>query len=695
MKRLIIIFVTLAAVFITFSCDRTPGSSSSETVRTVIYSLADDVYIQGLAIGTSGSGYEFLDDTPYLMNAGTPTFTIIPHPSGTGNAIQLTNRVQNYYAVDIFFAGLELTSGSQYVINVSGTSAPGLRMQLGRTDEPWSALTIVSADGNGKWNIEHTLTESELLEHFTGAQRGARIMTTSSNDDDFTINDIVVTRIGPRIEAQRSAMVLPEWDLTLPSLAKTFAGYFHIGNIWSNQNFMNAFNTQEGFLHHFNAATAENNHKPVSIAPGGYSRPAASAFNFATSDFIVNWTMENNLALIGHALVWHNQSPPWLTESAQRVPRTRAEARDNMEFFMRTISQHYDSLGLLGAFYAWDVVNEAIASDGGRWGAADNDWYGGDWRTQLRDSPWLRAYANGYNANAGEHPSDFIYDAFVFARRYFPYSILYYNDYNEEIPAKRNAIAQMTEQINIRWAHDSVNNPEAVSAGRTYTGRLLIEGIGLQSHYHLDQWRTNLDNLRPALERFAATGAVLSITELDITVGGEGGSHPATLPVPMSQANMQRQADAYARIFSCYLEFAQYIERVSIWGKADNQSWRSWGQPLLFDAALSSKPAFQAILDSVNSAAAPSVLPPRINGVTLPDGRINISYRGAHLSAERNNHAPVLWNVIDGELPPGLILFSATGVIGGIPTGRGTFTFTIAAANIAGTDTRTFTITVL
>jgi GH35 family endo-1,4-beta-xylanase len=477
---------------------------------------------------------------------------------------------------------------------------------------------------------------------------------------------------------------VPEWDLTMPSLAETFAGHFLLGSIWSNHNHMNAFNTPQGFLHHFNAVTAENNHKPDQIAPRGFDIPQASAFNFQTSDHVVNFALENDLVLVGHTLVWHSQSPSWLYESARGVPRTRAEARANMEFYISTVSNHYDSLGLLGAFYAWDVLNEAIESGGGRWGAAYDDWYGGDWRTQLRDSPWLRAYANGYDESAGEHPSDYVYDAFVLARRYFPYSVLYYNDYNEEIPAKRNAIAQMVEQLNERWANDPL-----------YDGRLLIEGIGLQSHYHLDQWRTNLDNLRPAIERYAATGAVLSATELDITVGGQGGQHPQTLPVPMSQADLQRQADAFARVFGYYLEFAQHIERVSLWGKADNHSWRSWGQPLLFDALLSAKPAFFSLMNAASSAAAPIVLPPSINEATLPNGETNTPYRGAQLSAQRNNHAPILWRVTDGELPPGLILFSTTGVIGGIPTQSGTYTFTVSVENIAGADSQEFTITVL
>lgn len=379
------------------------------------------------------------------------------------------------------------------------------------------------------------------------------------------------------------------WDLNLPSLAQAFSKHFMLGNIWSI--FMYDHNTRDMFVHHYNAVTAENDFKPEYIAPGGHTRPAANDFDFTETDDIVDWVVENNIALIGHTLVWHGQSPPWLYESAPGVPLTRQQARANMEFYISTIAEHYNKAGKLEAFYSWDVVNEAMASDGGIWA--------GDWRMQMRtNSPWYLAYANGLDAVAGEDPSDYMYDAFVFARRYFPHSVLYYNDYNEELPPKREAIAQMVEQINERFAHDFENNIEAVPAGQPYNGRLLIEGIGLQSHFHLDQWVTNQDNIPLALERFAKTGAVLSVTELDITIG-----HKDIIgePYPLSELDQQRLAEAYARTFGYYLQYADYIERVSIWGKADHQSWRAWGQPLLFDMDLQPKTAFFAVLEQADS----------------------------------------------------------------------------------------------
>jgi len=388
----------------------------------------------------------------------------------------------------------------------------------------------------------------------------------------------------------------PEWDLTLPSLAQAFKPYFMLGNIYSITKVMDKSNTSQMFAHHFNAVTAENGHKPSLIAPSGFARPDASKYDFTDVDTIVDWAIKNNITLIGHVLVWHSQSPDWLYFSAPGTPLTRAKARSNMEFHIRTLAEHFVKKGTINAFHSWDVVNEAMACGGGNWNGNLDDWSAGDWRTQMReDSPWYMAYANGCNPDAGEHPSDFMYDAYVLARQYFPTPILYYNDYNEEIPAKRNAIGQMVEQLNHRWAHDNKNNPEAVAQGTQYTGRKLVEGIGMQSHYHLDQNNTNLDDVRPAIERYIATGAIISISELDITIGQK--DNP--LPAPLDKANQQRQAEAFAKLFGYYIEFAGYIERVSLWGKADNQSWRAWGQPLLFDSGFRAKEAFFAVMKSV------------------------------------------------------------------------------------------------
>ena len=364
---------------------------------------------------------------------------------------------------------------------------------------------------------------------------------------------------------------IPEWDLTLPSLAATFADYFMIGNIWSNAIQMNISNTQEMFVYHFNAVTAENHHKPDFIAGPG---PDPATWNFETQDLIVDFAEANNLAMVGHTLIWHAQSPLWLTNvPGTTEPLTRAQAMENMHLYISTVAGRY-----AGRMQAWDVLNEAFTTSVGN--------FTGDWRNHLRtgdyfadnDARWYDAFANG--AGDGEAGYDFIFYAFYFARMYDPYATLFYNDFNEEQPGKRDAIAQMVEYMNERWS----NHP-------SYDGRLLIEGIGLQSHNHLDQWATNFDNIRPAIQRFAQTGAVLAITELDITVGTQ-----AAPSIPLAADQEARQAEYFARVFGYFMEFADYIERVTFWGKADAQSWRAWGSPLIFDGSFDAKESFHAII---------------------------------------------------------------------------------------------------
>ena len=498
-------------------------------------------------------------------------------------------------------------------------------------------------------------------------------------------------------------LIVPEWDMTLPSLADAFEPWFLAGNIYggTTSSVMNVSNTREFFAHQFNAITAENQHKPDFIAgPGGrLTRPTADEFNFTNVDPMINWAIANDIAVVGHAFVWHSQTPNWFFGTPQ-APLTRAEALDNMEFYIRTLSEHFAANGVLGAFHSWDVANEVIASGGGTWTGSPDGLTGGDWRNQMRtDSGWWRAFSNGYDAEAGEHPSDFVYYSFLFARRYFPYSVLYYNDYNEQVPAKRNAIAQMVEQLNERWFHDFENNPEAVAEGEVYTGRLLVEGLGLQSHHHMPfgGWSTNFAEVRDSLVRFSETarrqGVRLSITELDITAGGFGGNAQSWPVLPEDIA--QQQAEVFARVMGYYLEFAQYIERLSIWGLSDRDSWRAQGHPLLFDGDFNAKPAFFAMLEVAENWDAPEVAAPAIHYSLSNAAGVVGDHFMARIVADRGaNWAPLTWTVVDGALPTGMNLHLHTGVIEGQAAVAGTYTFTIAATTTHGVDTETFTITI-
>ena len=68
---------------------------------------------------------------------------------------------------------------------------------------------------------------------------------------------------------------------------------------------------------------------------------------------------------------------------------------------------------------------------------------------------------------------------------------------------------------------------------------------------------------------------------------------------PMSAADADAQAKAYAKLFKLLKQLdAQHpdqITRVTMWGIDDKNSWKSKGNPCLFDAELRAKPAFWAV----------------------------------------------------------------------------------------------------
>lgn len=376
--------------------------------------------------------------------------------------------------------------------------------------------------------------------------------------DVWYIDEIVITQVG---ELQKIAA--PKWDTSLPSLAETYKNNFLVGNIMSANQTSDAELTAF-FKKQYNVVTAENDMKPQ------YLSPKKGQYSFANADAIVSWAQANGLKVNGHTLVWHSQSAPWLTADGSGKPLTRNEARENMSEYIAKVAGHFQ-----GKLISWEVVNEAF--DGG-------STIPSDWKTVLRkNSPWYRAYENGADAAKGESGADYIYDAFVFARLADPKATLYYNDYNETDGWKREAIALMAEDLNKQWKADPRNKEE---------GRLLVEGLGMQSHFWVDN--LSVADVEATIVRFMKAGVRVSVTELDIPAG----SYSAQRTPPLSATEERAQARLYAQLFEVYKKYSSGIDRVTFWGKADPQSWRANGSPLLFDKAFAPKASFRAVLDS-------------------------------------------------------------------------------------------------
>lgn len=242
-------------------------------------------------------------------------------------------------------------------------------------------------------------------------------------------------------------------------LREAYAPFFKIGAAFAVGEYGTDFRTKyaSDILNEYNSITPENCMKPDQI------QGVKGQFRWTYADRIVNWAKANGKVVRGHTLVWHSQSPSWMTEGGE------AAARANMKTHIETILARYDETEI----YAWDVLNEAISDDAS-----------GSHRTS---SPWYIAYGD----------SSYVRDAFSFARQANPNLQLFYNDYNVATSlTKRNAIKAMIEEHNL--VEDN-----------------LIDGIGFQAHWGITY--PSPSEIAETIDLFADMGLKIHITELDIT----------------------------------------------------------------------------------------------------------------------------------------------------------------------------------
>jgi len=347
-----------------------------------------------------------------------------------------------------------------------------------------------------------------------------------------------------------------EWKTVTP-LKDIYKDYFLMGNIISPRDLNDA--TRFGIIkRHYSIVTAENDMKPENLAP--LSAPASETWNyrFSNADTIVAKAKAEGLVVHGHTLVWHSQTPSWLTTGSKDAVLA------NLEKYITDVAKHFE-----GKLISWDVVNEAM-----RDGLGDAD--AANWTNCLRLDNTSGQPGSAWNRIIGP---EYIEKAFLAARAADPDVKLYYNDYNLNDPNKARAVYNMVKDINNR--HYDVE------------GRPLIDGIGMQSHHNV---ATNPQSVETSIKLFVSLGVEVGITELDIVAANGGGITIQGLE-SWSDTAAQKQAQVYAAMFRIFKNYAQNISRVTFWGIDDGTSWRRSNYPTLMNNDYSLKPAFYAVAD--------------------------------------------------------------------------------------------------
>ena len=318
-------------------------------------------------------------------------------------------------------------------------------------------------------------------------------------------------------------------------------------------------------LKHFNAITPDNCMKPERIHP----RP--DVWNFKHADEFVEFGEKNNLWMLGHTLVWHNQTPEFFWRKDNGQPKTKAELIETMRSYIETLAGRYN-----GRINAWDVVNEIIGEQG-----------------EYRDKGWVKAFGgDGYEV---------VRNAFIFADRYAPDCELYYNDFNVWRPSHVDGIVTMVKRLQ--------------SEG------IRIDGVGIQAHWGLNYPKT--EYIEHAIDTLSSLGIKVMITEIDVDVlpiTREGQVIGQSLTEPQFQLEefeayldpykdgmpedvARRLDDRYEELFRIFYKHRSQIDRVTFWGLSDDRSWKN-GYPipnrtnytLLFNRDLTAKPALDAIV---------------------------------------------------------------------------------------------------
>jgi len=266
----------------------------------------------------------------------------------------------------------------------------------------------------------------------------------------------------------------------------------------------------------------------------GPIHPARDRYDFTAADQLVRFAEANSMVVHGHALVWEQAVPDWVSAGPHAQRRLLELLRDHIA----TVVGRYR-----GRIATWDVVNEVV--DG--------------YPAALRRTLWLEGIGPAY-----------IDSAFVWAHRADPAARLYLNETHAEVPnPKSDSLLSLVQELRRRG--------------------IPIDGVGFQAHFTLAQ-PPDPAALRANLARFAAAGFDVRVSEMDVRL--ENGADSTALA--QQGALYGAMLDACLQLGTRCTAFTSwgFSDRYSWIPKF----YPGFGRGLPFDTAYRPKPALSALV---------------------------------------------------------------------------------------------------
>ena len=340
------------------------------------------------------------------------------------------------------------------------------------------------------------------------------------------------------------------------SLSEKFKNYFFVGAAINKDQILQKDEKANSIIkQNFNTLSPENVMKWMFI------QPKPNTFYFDDSDTYVQFGLDNNMHIVGHALIWHSQIADFMNS-----------IKDSTEM-MQHVNNHISTLvnRYKGKVDTWDVVNEALNEDG-----------------TLRESIFLKVLGKNY-----------LETVYKLAEKHDSNADLAYNDYNLCEPKKRKGAIKLIKSLQKNGAK--------------------INSVGIQAHWQLTS--PSLEEIETSILAFSELGVKVMFTELDISVlpspwdqngaevsqnfkNFEGDKKMNPFPKNLPNAMKIKLAERYEDIFKLFLKHKEKISRVTFWGVTDKFSWlNDWpikgrtNYPLLFDRNYKEKEAYQRIMN--------------------------------------------------------------------------------------------------